>query len=347
MVTRLNTLMVERKSAEALLVAEEVARLIPDVADQINTPALHRFTLNHASLLFRRGGPGDAERARYMVLALADAPHVRVALSNPDPVVRSDGALARTLPGIQLALNRIGRHREAASLGERLMEIHRSPHTRYHAAALNTSLCWHAEGLTCWCAGDHDAATEALSKGIGLLERELGAGAPHLASTPAVRESALLLRESNLLYGQLWHLVASSANTWEALEGLRLGANSLLDRSIRNKAVNPVALILRHGRLADVLTEQAVLCEEVDTKRSAVLAMSALVYYAPRWEIYRRDNDMTPAFVIHYAEASRLAGDRSQARALLSRGIEHLSRRYGPDYGCVRLIRIRLANLDA
>jgi hypothetical protein len=44
----------------------------------------------------------------------------------------------------------------------------------------------------------------------------------------------------------------------------------------------------RHGRLADVLVEQAALFETTDPMKAGVLAMTALVFYAPRWEIYLR-----------------------------------------------------------
>lgn len=346
MVTRMGTLMVERRSADALAVAERVAALVEELGEQFDTPQLHRFTLNHATLLFRRGARGDSERARHLVLSVADSPSIQQAQGDPDRALRADNALARSLPSVQLALNRIGAHRRAAMLGQRLMAVHRSPHGRYHAAALNTSLCWHAEGLACWGAAARDGAEDAFNRGISLLEDEIAAGAPHIReTTPEMRQAVLLLRESNLLYGRLWRLVVRGGNA-HILQREVEAANHLLDKSTRNPAVTPIAMMLRHGRLADVLVEQATCREATDPANAGVLAMTALVYYSPRWEIHRRDSDMTPTFVLRYAEASRLAGSPADARAMLIRGVAHLDARFGPDHRTVRLLRHRLRQLD-
>lgn len=347
MVTRMGTLMVERRSADALAVAEQVAALVEELGEQFDTPELHRFTLNHATLLFRRGAVGDAERARHLVLSVANSPHVQQAQRDPDRALRADSALARSLPSVQLALNRIGEHRRAVTLGKRLMAVHRSPHARYHAAALNTSLCWHAEGLACWGAADRDGAEDAFSRGITLLENEIEAGAPHISeTTPEMRRAVLLLRESNLLHGRLWRLVVRGGNSHDLLEREADAAHNLLDKSTRNLAVNPIQIMLRHGRLADVLVEQATLREATDPATAGVLAMTALVYYAPRWEIHRKDNDITPTFVLRYAEASRLAGSPADAQVILRRAVTHLDARFGPDHRTVRLLRHRLQQLD-
>lgn len=347
-VTRMGTLMAERRSADALAVAQEIAsELSPsDAADRFDAPQLLRFTLNYATLLLRRGAPGDAQQARKLVLDLCDHATVRRAELDPVNVLRVDDARARDLPSLLLALNRFGQHRRAARFGERLLDVHRSPSARYHAAALNTSLCWNAEGLALWCAGDAEGASDALTRGVDLLRAEVASAAPHLRDSDVqTRETSVLLRESNLLYAQLHLLVVEERATQETLTLHMAAVNDLLDRSERNAAVTPIALTLRHSRLADVFVELAVSCEHDDPARSEVLAMSALVYYAPHWRFHRRDNDLPLSFVLHYAEASRLAGGTDDARTMLTRGLEHLEARCGPTYPGLRMIEQRLAAL--
>jgi hypothetical protein len=345
MVARMGTLMVERRTADALAVAEFIAKELGEAEGLFEIPQLHRFFLNHATLLFRRGAPGDAQRARELVFRLVADPGVRHATENPEVTIRSDAALARSLPSVQLALNRVGQHRRAAELGRRLMTVHRPPHVRYHQAALNTSLCWNAEGVARWCGGDAEAAARALARGVALLEAEVQAGSTHVDdTTTATRTSAALLRVSSLLFARLWLSVVSNELSEEALNLQRAAANELLDQSKRN-GEGPIAMMLRHGRLAEVLVEQASFCVRNDPERSAALAMGALSYYAPRWEIHRRDNDMTLTFVLRYAAACRLVGSDEDARLMLLRGQAHLGDRYGVAHPGLVKIRQRLLEL--
>jgi hypothetical protein len=346
---RMGTLLIERRSADALAVAEEIASGLGPwkTSRRVDEPQLLRFTINHATLLLRRDAPGDAERAREMVINMASDSRIRRVEADPRRVLRADEELARDLPSLVLALNRFGLHRRAARFGQRLLDAHRSPSPRFHAAALNTSLCWSAEGLALWCAGDADGASDALTRGVDLLTAEVASGAPYLGdSDPETRETAVLLRESNLLYAQLLLLIVEEQANEENLVRHMAKVNDLLDRSERNRAVNPIELTLRHARLADVLVELASCQEQDDPGRAALLATSALVYYAPRWQLNRRDNDLPLGFLLHYAEASRLAGGTDDARSMLTRGLKHIEARCGVGYPGLHMIRRRLRALD-
>lgn len=338
--------MVERKSQDALAVAETIATALTPLGDLSENPEFFRFTLNHARLLFRRDAPGDAQRAREMTLQLADSPAAAAAERNPLPVLQHDEAWARALPSMVIALNFLGLHRRAARFGERLLQAHRPGHGRFHAAALNTSACWNGEGVAAWCAGDRQGAVQALSRGVELLQDEVEAGAPHLYdSASSVREAVVLLRESNLLHARVWLRVVEGNLDSHSVDEEMVAANRLLDRSESNPSINPVAVTLRHGRLADVYLEAARLYEWTDPERASVLATIALIYYAQRWELYRRDNDITLTFALRYAEANRLVGDLGRARAVLERGHRQLSGRYGPDYPAIAFIQDRIDEL--
>ena len=99
-----------------------------------------------------------------------------------------------------------------------------------------------------------------------MLEHEIRAGAPHLReSTPARASHSYCVTPGQPGFRRLERLIVRGENSHEALRHYRtLPANSLLDRSGRNPAGNPIAVMPRHGRLVDALVEQAALFETAD-----------------------------------------------------------------------------------
>lgn len=347
-IPRMGTLQVERRSGDALAVAEDIAELMHASASVApDAPGSLRFRLNHATLLLRRGrlangGLSDAERARMLIESALDEVGIRRPGWDPAELVRADDMRTRELPTLLLALNGLGEHKRAADLFERVMDLHASPSTRFHVARLNAGRCRTAHALAAWAGGNFDQADVAIDRAIALLSAEVTSAAAHLAGgDDGARADSQLLRESNLLDARLLRLVLDGRD--EASLATHITAvNELLDRSERNPGTAPVSLVLRYGRLADALTELAIATSDRDPSGGRAYASAALVYFAPRRELWRLDNDVPLSLVIRWARASELAGDARSAVDLLARGRTHLAARYGEQYVGLHLIDDRL-----
>ena len=347
-IARMGTLLAERRGADALAIADQIAPALDALAcDAPDAPVPSSFRLKHASLLLRRGhhgggGPSDAERARMLIERVARDAGVVGARSDPTDIVRADDRRTRELPSLLLAFNSLGQHKLAADMFERVMKLHRSPSTRFHAARLNAGMCRSSEALAAWAAGDLEEASEAVDRAIELLSAEADDGAPHLAAgDAAAREASVMLRESNLLNARLLRFVIDGRDQ-AALIAHVAAVNDLLDRSERNSATPPVSLKLRYGRLADALSEIATAVADAHPERSRAYASAALVYFSPRRELWRIDNDLPFSLVVRWSQASALAGDPQAACDMLQRGRMHLAARYGHDYPGLQLLEKRL-----
>jgi hypothetical protein len=73
--------------------------------------------------------------------------------------------------------------------------------------------------------------------------------------------------------------------------------------------------------------------------------MNALVFYAPRWEIYLRTNDMAPTFVLRYTQAVIWPKANSMHTPSWSAQSSISSSRYGSHSRCLLFIWQRLQQL--
>lgn len=346
----MQTLRLEGKTEDAARVGYRIAHWVTEnPADNSPEAALyHAFNYHFAAVLVRQGAPENIAKAKELI----EETLARVDFDARRPAVRGDQQI-RLLDWITNVLSRLGEHRRAASIQERLLERAEGAGQLSRIATSANSLVEFlgSEGFRARCATTPESARAVYADALRIVEKGESLNAAHVedASTTTQEATDLLWRSNRFIVEQgvaELQLDQEDIDTAfvERLEDDQRRAEKLVQESVSNGTITPTILFYRYERLgtAHLLVARAKAAVDADHE---VDAIRARVFLSHRYELHRDNRDEPAKLVVRYADACRLAGDTKAAIKILERGLDRLRTRCGSAYDPCRFIEAQLTAL--